>query len=117
MQNLMQIGLPAGWEWFIVLAVVVIVLLFGSRKIPELSKSIGRAAGEFRKGRQEVEKEIKDTEKELKDTEKDDKDKEKDDKEKLTERQKLEKVAKDLGISTNEKSDEDLKKEIKEKME
>ncbi|MEL9914998.1 MAG: twin-arginine translocase TatA/TatE family subunit [Thermoplasmatales archaeon] len=46
---------PTDWIIFIV---VVLVILGGSKKIPELAKSLGRAMGEFRKGRLEVEKEI-----------------------------------------------------------
>ncbi|MEM0128374.1 MAG: twin-arginine translocase TatA/TatE family subunit [Thermoplasmatales archaeon] len=46
---------PTDWIIFIV---VVLVILGGSRKIPELAKALGRAMGEFRKGRLEVEKEI-----------------------------------------------------------
>lgn len=48
---------PTDWIIFIVVALVI---LGGSRKIPELAKSFGRAMGEFRKGRMEVEKEIND---------------------------------------------------------
>ncbi|MEM0130004.1 MAG: twin-arginine translocase TatA/TatE family subunit [Thermoplasmatales archaeon] len=46
---------PTDWIIFIV---VVLVILGGSRKIPELAKALGRAMGEFRKGRLEVEREI-----------------------------------------------------------
>jgi Sec-independent protein translocase TatA len=46
---------PTDWIIFIV---VVLVILGGSKKIPELAKALGRAMGEFRKGRLEVEKEI-----------------------------------------------------------
>lgn len=42
--------------WQIVLLVVVIVLLFGSKKLPELARSLGKAKGEFKKGTQEGEK-------------------------------------------------------------
>ncbi len=46
----MDIGLP---EILIVLAVVA--LLFGSKKIPELARSIGRSASEFKRGLREGE--------------------------------------------------------------
>jgi sec-independent protein translocase protein TatA len=47
-----------GTEWiFIVL--VVLVLVFGTKKIPELAKSFGKAMGEFQKARIEMEKEMK----------------------------------------------------------
>ena len=43
-----------------IIALVVGVLFFGGKKIAELSRSIGRASGEFKKGKHEIEKEIKD---------------------------------------------------------
>ncbi|MEM0200608.1 MAG: twin-arginine translocase TatA/TatE family subunit [Saccharolobus sp.] len=42
----------------IILLVVIAVLFFGSSKIPELFRSLGRAMGEFKKGRLEAEMEI-----------------------------------------------------------
>jgi len=42
---------PKGWEWLIILAVVV--LLFGARKLPDLARSLGASAKEFRKGIEE----------------------------------------------------------------
>jgi sec-independent protein translocase protein TatA len=45
-------------DWLII-AVVVGVLFYGSTKIPQLAHSLGRAMGEFKKGRMEVEEEIK----------------------------------------------------------
>ncbi|MGI0018085.1 MAG: Sec-independent protein translocase subunit TatA/TatB [Nitrosotalea sp.] len=45
----------------VIIAVVVIgVLIFGAKKIPELAKTFGKAKGEFEKGRIESEKELKD---------------------------------------------------------
>lgn len=35
------------------------VLFFGSGKIVELARSLGRASGEFKKGKQDIEKELK----------------------------------------------------------
>ncbi|MEE9489511.1 MAG: twin-arginine translocase TatA/TatE family subunit [Thermoplasmata archaeon] len=43
----------------IVLLVIILVLLFGAKKIPELARSLGRAMGEFRRGRMEIERELK----------------------------------------------------------
>ena len=37
-----------GWEIIVVL--VIILLLFGARKLPDLARSIGASAKEFRKG-------------------------------------------------------------------
>lgn len=43
--------MPSGFEWLIVLG--IIVLLFGSTKLPSLARSLGSAQREFRKGAQE----------------------------------------------------------------
>ncbi len=45
-------------DWLII-AVVVAILFYGSTKIPQLAHSLGRAMGEFKKGRLEVDREIK----------------------------------------------------------
>lgn len=46
--------------WEIVLIVLVIILLFGGKKIPELMKGLGKGVKSFKQGMSEVEKEIKD---------------------------------------------------------
>ncbi len=48
-QLLLQIGGLRGEEW-IIIAVIVVVVFFGARKIPDIARSIGRASGEFEKG-------------------------------------------------------------------
>lgn len=40
------------WEWIIIL--VIIVLLFGARKLPELAGSVGKSIREFRKASEEA---------------------------------------------------------------
>ena len=40
----------------ILIVAVLVVLLFGIRKIPELARSIGKAKGEFKKGLAEGER-------------------------------------------------------------
>ena len=39
--------------WQIVLVLVIILLLFGSKKLPELAHSLGKSLGEFKKGKEE----------------------------------------------------------------
>ena len=46
--------------WEIVLILLVILLLFGGKKIPELMKGLGKGVKSFKQGMNEVEKEIKD---------------------------------------------------------
>jgi sec-independent protein translocase protein TatA len=49
--------------WQIVLLLVVIVLVFGSKKLPELARALGKAKGEFKKGTQEGEQLLADDDK------------------------------------------------------
>lgn len=46
-----------GPELLIVL--VVILIFFGPKKLPDLSRAIGKSIGEFKKGRQELDEEVK----------------------------------------------------------
>ena len=52
-------GILEGLDLVIVLIVIAVLFLFGPKKLPEIFRSFGRALGEFRKGRLEVEQEIK----------------------------------------------------------
>ena len=53
----LALGLPQGSEWFWI--VLVIILLFGAKKLPELARSIGRSLGEFSRAKDDFEKEVK----------------------------------------------------------
>ncbi len=55
----------------IILILLVILILFGAKKIPELARGIGKGMSEFKKGLKEVEDEIKTVEKETKEIDKD----------------------------------------------
>ncbi len=46
----------AEWLWIIV---IVAVLIFGAKKIPEHAKTLGKAKGDFEKGKIESEKDLK----------------------------------------------------------
>jgi len=48
----------------IILILLVVLILFGAKKIPELAKGLGKGMSEFKKGLKEVETEIKDADKE-----------------------------------------------------
>lgn len=81
----------AGLEIQIILGVVVIFLLFGSKKIPDLARSIGKAKGEFKAGQDELNDELN---------------------KEPTEREKLESAAKALNISVEGKGDEELREAV-----
>jgi sec-independent protein translocase protein TatA len=46
-----MIAYSPGPEWIVVL--VVLVLLFGAKKLPELARSVGKSTSEFKKGMSE----------------------------------------------------------------
>ena len=63
----MILGMPGAWQ--IVLIVVIILLLFGGRKIPELMKGLGKGMKEFKNATKE-EDEKSDDRKDADDSEK-----------------------------------------------
>jgi sec-independent protein translocase protein TatA len=54
--NIMFAGMIGGWEVIVILAVVLI--LFGSKKLPELARGLGQGIREFKKATREVTDEI-----------------------------------------------------------
>ncbi len=114
----------AGMEWIIVI-IVIVLLLFGAKKIPELARSIGKARAEFSRGQAMVEKEIREAERQ--DREEELQRKREEDLERSREETRgavddgidpdLKKAAKALDIDPEGKTDEELKVLIKYKME
>lgn len=49
--------LPHGSEWLYI--VLLVLLLFGANKLPDLARGLGRSIGEFKKGKDEVERELR----------------------------------------------------------
>ncbi len=91
-----------GSEWLIVV-VIVVVLIFGANKLPSLAKSLGRASGEFQKGKIEADMEVQ-------------KMKEGQPPPSTAEHDKLIRAARELGIPTEGKTDEQLREEVKKAM-
>ncbi|MDB5191981.1 MAG: sec-independent translocation protein [Segetibacter sp.] len=58
--------MPGGSEW--ILIIVVVLLMFGGKKIPELMRGLGRGIREFNDAKSNVKKEIEEgmSEKEVK---------------------------------------------------
>ena len=50
-------GFPGGWEWIIIF--LVILLLFGAKRLPDLARGLGKGISEFRKAAKEVSEELK----------------------------------------------------------
>ncbi len=48
--------MPGGGEWILIF--VVVLLLFGGKKIPELMKGLGKGIREFNNARNSIEEEI-----------------------------------------------------------
>nr|WP_303657516.1 twin-arginine translocase TatA/TatE family subunit [Halorussus limi] len=51
--------MPGGMEMMVIL--LVAVLLFGANKLPKLARSTGQAMGEFKKGREDIERDIRES--------------------------------------------------------
>lgn len=51
------LGMP-GWPE-IVFILVIVILLFGAKKLPELARGLGQSLGEFKKARDEFEREVR----------------------------------------------------------
>lgn len=51
-----------GWQEIVVI-VLVVLLLFGARRIPELMRSLGKGVREFKDGMKDLEKDVKDEDK------------------------------------------------------
>jgi sec-independent protein translocase protein TatA len=94
-----------GSEWMIIIFVALILLL-GTKRFPDAVKKIGKIVGEYKKAKETVEKQMKDITKENLEVSGPVKD----------ERQKLDVMSKTLGIDSKNKSDEELKGIIKNKI-
>lgn len=49
-------GSLGGFEWLII--ILVVLLLFGAKRIPELARGLGQGIQEFRKASDDIKKEI-----------------------------------------------------------
>ena len=54
---MLLLGMPGGWEWVVIL--VVVLLLFGGSRLPQLAKALGQSKRAFREGQDEAEEEAR----------------------------------------------------------
>jgi sec-independent protein translocase protein TatA len=94
-----------GSEWMIIIFVALILLL-GTNRFPEAAKKIGKIVGEFNKAKNEIQNEMKDVANENIEISGPVK----------NEREKLEIMAKTIGIDSKKKTDDDLRTEITKKI-
>jgi sec-independent protein translocase protein TatA len=94
-----------GSEW-IIIVLVALALLLGTNQLPSTAKKLGKIVNEFNRAKNEVQNQMKD----ISNTNLDISGPVE------TERQKLEMIAKSLGVNVAEKSDDDLRKIISGKM-
>ena len=58
MTSAILLGIIGPWQ--IALIVLVVLLMFGGKKIPELMKGLGKGISEFKKGKNDIEKDLDD---------------------------------------------------------
>jgi sec-independent protein translocase protein TatA len=54
--NTLAFATPGPTDWIVIL--VIVLVLFGAKKIPELFKGLGQGMNEFRKAREEFDREL-----------------------------------------------------------
>jgi sec-independent protein translocase protein TatA len=96
-QQVASLNMVIGIEWIIII-VVIVLLFFGIKKIPQLAGSFGKASAEFQKSKMEANRELE----RLKDQEDGSN----------VDREKLESIADTLGIDYSNKNDEELRNAI-----
>ena len=96
---LMQAFGVGGLEWVFII-IIVVVLFFGVKKIPEIARSVGRASSEYQKAKIQAKQELNQM------NAKDGVDKS------AIDREKLESIADTLGIDSTNKNDAELREAI-----
>ena len=99
---LLNIG---GSEWMIIIF-VALVLILGTGKLPGTAKKLGKAVNEYNKAKNEIQEQVKEATEETP---------------KIagpvgTEREKLEAIAKSIGVKVEGKTDDEIKGNISEKI-
>ncbi len=61
MESILAFSMPGGWEMIII--VLVVLIFFGAKKIPELARGLGKGIREFKDATKEIKKDIADSSK------------------------------------------------------
>ncbi|TRX55568.1 twin-arginine translocase TatA/TatE family subunit [Fulvivirga sp. M361] len=59
MNSLLALGMPGGWEWIVI--ILVVLIFFGAKKIPELARGLGKGIREFKDATKEIKKDIEES--------------------------------------------------------
>jgi sec-independent protein translocase protein TatA len=103
----LQMAIVNATEWIIII-VIIAVVIFGAKKVPELARSFGRATTEFEKAKIEAKKELQ----RVKDLGTTATTATSTTATNVQDREKLESVANTLGINYSEMSDDELRSAI-----
>jgi sec-independent protein translocase protein TatA len=103
----LQMAIVNATEWIIII-VIIAVVIFGAKKVPELARSFGRATTEFEKAKIEAKKELQ----RVKDLGTTATTTTSTTATNVQDREKLESVANTLGINHSEMSDDELRSAI-----
>jgi sec-independent protein translocase protein TatA len=57
--NVMAVQMPQGLDWVWILLIVLVI--FGGKKLPDLARNLGRGMSEFKKGLNDVQNEVQNT--------------------------------------------------------
>lgn len=63
MEAILAVGFPGGPEWIVI--ALVVLLLFGAKRIPDLARGLGKGIREFKDATKEIKKEVDDAGKEI----------------------------------------------------
>jgi sec-independent protein translocase protein TatA len=100
---IMQIVGVSGTEWIIII-IIFLVLIFGSKKLPELARNVGKMTTEYEKARIQIRRELEMAKSQEINTSPN------------PEREKLEDIANILGIDYSNKRDDELRRTINLKL-
>ena len=65
MSTLFIVPLAFVGMWEVIIIALVIILIFGGKKIPELMKGLGKGVKNFKEGMKDVEDDVKEIKKEI----------------------------------------------------